>query len=85
MDLTDQELFSEVRRATERGRKLKLPRYTKNLRFDANGIYSHGSQIAELNMLNKTIRSLGKWSLTSSKHYNYARNLLREAYGFQEL
>jgi len=85
MDTTEADFLARVRRATERGRKLKLPKYTKNLRFDADGIYSYGTQIAELNMLNKTIRSLGTWSLTSSKHYNYARSLLREAYGFQEL
>jgi len=32
-----------------------------------------------------TIRSLGKWSVTSSKHYNYARNLLRADYGIREI
>ena len=85
MDTTEADFLATVRKATERGRKLKLPKYTKNLRYDADGIYSYGTQIAELNLLNRTTPSLGKWSVTSSRHYNYARNLLRAAYGFQEI
>ena len=81
----DEEFLATTRKATEKGKKLKLPKYTKNLRYDADGICSYGTQIAELNLLNMTIRSLGKWSLTSSKHYNYARNLLWAAYGIQEI
>ena len=85
MDTTEADFLTTVRKATEMGRKLKLPKYTKNLRYDADGICSYGTQVAKLNMLDRTIRSLGKWSVTSSKHYNYARNLLREAHGFQEI
>ena len=73
MDTTEADFLATVRKATERGRKLKLPKYTKNLRYDADGIYSYGTQVGKLNMLDRTIRSLGKWSVTSSKHYNYAR------------
>ena len=74
-----------IRKATERGMKLKFPKYERNLRYDLDGIYSYGIQIAELNMLNRTIRNLGKWSATSTKHYNYARDLLHNTYGFQEI
>ena len=77
------DIFSDPRQILEL--KLKLPRYQKNLSFDAFGIYSYGTQIAELNMLDRTIRSLGKFSVTSSRHYNYACTFLREAYGFREL
>ena len=85
MDTTEADFLATVRKATERGRKLNLPKYTENLRYDADGIYSYGTQTAKLNLMNVTIRSLGKWSVTSSRHYNYARNLLRAAYGFQEI
>ena len=85
MDAVHEEFFTPTQRETDRGRKLKLPRYTKNLRYDAFGIYCYGTQVAELNMLDRTIRSLGKWSATSSRHYNYARTFLRLAYGFQEI
>ena len=85
MDLGDAEFLAMVRRATERAWKLKFPRYSKNLRYDLDGIYSYGTRIAELNMLDKTIRKLGKWSMTSTKHYNYAKHLLQITYGFKEL
>jgi len=49
MDTTEADFLATVRKATERGRKLKLPKYTKNLRYDADGIYSYGTQTAELN------------------------------------
>ena len=85
MDGVYGEFFRTTQRETDKERKLKLPRYTKNLRYDAFGIYSYGTQIAELNMLDRTIRSLGKFSVTSSRHYNYARTFFREAYGFREI
>jgi hypothetical protein len=85
MDLEEMEFLHILRRATERGRKLKFPKYEKNLRYDLDGIYSYGTQIAELNMLDRTIHSLGKWSHTSTKHYNYAKHLLQDSYNFREI
>ena len=85
MDLEEMEFLHILRMATERGRKLKFPKYEKNLRYDLDGLYSYGIQIAELNMLDRTIRSLGKWSHTSSKHYNYAKHFLQITYGFKEI
>jgi len=85
MDLDEQEFLSTVRRATKRGRKLKFPKNTKNLRFDADGIYSYGVKVADINMIDRTMHSSGKWSATTSKHYNYAKGLLREAFGFTEI
>ena len=84
MDLEDADFLAMVREATERGWKLKFARYYRNLRYDLDGIYSYGTRIAELNMLDKTIRKLGKWSITSTKHYNYAKNLLYTTYGLRE-
>ena len=83
MDYID--FLAVTQTSTDREKKVKLPRYRKNLSFDAFGLYSYGTQIAELNMLDRTIRSLGKFSVTSSRHYNYARTFFREAYGFREI
>ena len=88
MDLEDmdfEDFLTRTAQATERGRMLKFPKYTKNLRYDLDAIYSYGVKVADINMVSRTIHSLGKWSVTTSKHYNYAKRLLQEAYGFREI
>ena len=85
MDLEDAEFLAMVRRATERGRRLKFPKCTKNFGYDLDGIYSYDTKVADINMLDRTIHSLGKWSVTTSKHYNYAKQLLHSTYGFTEI
>ena len=74
----------DVRIATEAGKRKTFPRFKKNLRIDETGLYSYSTKIADIDFGHRTIRSLGKWSPTSSRHYNYARKLLEEE-GFQEI
>ena len=62
MHLEEAEFFDTVRKTTEKGRKMKFLKYEKNLRYDLYGVYSYGTQIAELDMRDRTVHNLGKWS-----------------------
>ena len=48
-------------------------------------IYSYSTRIALLDLPRRTITKLGRWSPTSTAHYNYARRFLEDTYGFKEL
>jgi hypothetical protein len=72
-------------RATEKEKLLKFPRYTKNLRYNSEGIYSYKNKIANLNLMNRTVQKIGYWSPTTSKHYNYAKHILNLSYGITEV
>ena len=85
MDQTYENFLYDAERATDKGRVLKFPRYQQNLRYNLNGLYSYRIKIADIDFLGRTITSRGKWSPTSTRHYNYARNLLQDSYGFREL
>ena len=85
MRLEEAEFFDIVRKTTEKGRKMKVLRQEKNLRYDLHGIYSYGTQIAELDMRHRTIHKLGKWSRTSTKHYNSAKHILHISFQFMEV
>jgi len=54
-----------------RGTKMSLPRYKDNLKVDDEFVYSYGTKVAQINHANKTIKPLGFWSTTTSKHINY--------------
>jgi len=51
-------------------------RYKKNLTIDLHHVYSYGTKVALINHQNKTIKTLGWWSVTTSKHINYVGKLL---------
>jgi hypothetical protein len=85
MDQTYENFLYDAERATDKGMVLKFPRYQKNLRYNLNGLYSYSTKIADIDFRGRTITSRGKWSPTSTRHYNYVRNLLQDSYGFQEL
>jgi len=72
-------------KATEKGKGLKFPKYTKNLRYNSEGIYSYNVKIANLDIINRTIQKRGYWSQTTTKHYNYAKYVLNLCYGFEEI
>ena len=74
-----------AREATWKGKFMRLPRFQKNLNYNFDGLYSYNKRIADLNIADKTIEKRGKCSATSTMHYNYARRLLEDRYGFQEL
>ena len=72
-------------KASDQGRFLKLPRYQKNLKYNFDGLYSYNTRIALLDLPRRTITKLGRWSVTSTTHYNYARRFLEDTYGFRAL
>ena len=76
------EFCDKAEKATEKQRGLKFPRYGQNLRYNSEGIFSYGVRIANLDLKEKSIQRRGYWSPTSSKHYNYAGQILEAAYGF---
>ena len=85
MDQNYGDFLYKVEQATDKDKVLKFPRRQKNLRYNLNGLYSYNTNIADIDFLRRTITSKGKWSPTSTRHYNYVRNLLQDSYGFQEL
>jgi hypothetical protein len=48
----------------------KFKKYTENLSYDNKYVYSYGTKVAEI--VGKTLVKLGYWSMTTSKHINYA-------------
>jgi hypothetical protein len=85
MDQSYTDFLRDTERATDKGKALKFPRYQQNLRYNRHGLYSYRTKIADIDFLGRTITSRGKWSPTSTRHYNYARNLLQDSYGFREI
>ncbi len=79
------EWSEETEKATTKNTILKFPRYTKNLSYNSESIYSYGSTIAHLDLKQKTIHKLGYRSRTSSKHYIYAAHMLKICYDFHEV
>ena len=47
----------------------KLNRYKENLRIDGDRVISYSTHVATID--GNTLRELGKWSRTTSKHVNY--------------
>ena len=85
MDNNLYEWSEKAEKATEKGKNLKFLRYGKNLKYNIEGIYSYGIKITNLDLKQKTIQTLGYWSPTSSKHFNYAAHLLDICYGFRPI
>ena len=48
-----------------------FPRYKQNLRATDSHIWSYNTKVAEIDHRNRTIKPLGWWSVTTSKHINY--------------
>ena len=72
-------------KASDKGKFRKPPRFQRNLKYNFDGLYSYSTKIAHLDLPSMTIVKLGKWSPTSTTHYNYTRRLLEDRYGFLEL
>lgn len=64
-----------------RGTKETLPKYKDNLKVDSDFVYSYGTKVAEINHSSRTIKPLGYWSTTTSKHINYVGSY----YGYKVL
>ena len=85
MDQHFDDFFENAMKASDKGKFLKLPRYQKNLKYNFDGLYSYNTRIALFDLPGRTITKLGRWSVTSTAHYNYARRFLEDTYGFREL
>ena len=49
----------------------KLKRYKENLRINGDQVISYTTCVAIIDREAGTIRELGKWSQTTTKHVNY--------------
>ena len=49
----------------------QFDKYKQNLRATDNYIYSYETKVAEIDHETRTIKPLGWWSVTTSKHINY--------------
>ena len=79
------EFFENAQKASDKDKFLKLPRFQANLRYNFDGLYSYRTKIAHLGLPSRTIVKLGKWSVTSTTHYNFNRRLLEDRYGILEI
>tara|TARA_R100000234_G_scaffold115805_1_gene92143 strand:+ start:467 stop:661 length:195 start_codon:yes stop_codon:yes gene_type:complete len=50
---------------------ITFDRYKQNLRATDDHVYSYETKVAEIDHRNRTIKPLGWWSPTTSKHINY--------------
>lgn len=50
----------------------KFIKYRKNLAHDDNFVYSYKTKVGRIDESNKVLWRLGYWSVTTSKHINYA-------------
>lgn len=55
---------------------LTMNKYKANLRLDGEHVLSYNTHVATVNHNTQTVKRLGYWSKTTSKHINYvAREL----------
>ena len=78
-------MFETLYAATKKGKKRKFDRYCKNLKYDAFGVYSYDTEVIKLNWKHRTAKRLGRRSTTTSRHMNYAINMLKMCYDFTEI
>ena len=55
----------------EKKQMRQFDKYKQNLRATDNHIYSYETKVAEIKHETRTIKPLGWWSMTTSKHINY--------------
>ena len=83
MDQHCDDIFESAQKATDNGKFMKLPRFQKSLRYNIDGFYKYNTKIPHLDLPARTIVKLGKWSPTSTTHYNHNRRLLEDHHGVQ--
>ena len=84
MELSYNEFLEKIGTANVKGKRMRMPRFTKNLSVDREGIYSYGTKIAELDFPSRSIVRIGYYSPTSSHHYYYMLRYLQE-FDFKEV
>lgn len=55
---------------------MNLQRYKQNLKVIENKIFSYSTHVGTIDHKKQTVKVLGWWSQTTSKHINYVTNLL---------
>lgn len=51
--------------------RTSLNRYKNNLKVDDSNIFSYETKVATIDHAKRTIKILGYWSMTTSKHINF--------------
>jgi len=46
-------------------------KYKQNLKASSTHVLSYDTEVAEIDHATQTIKPLGSWSMTTSKHINY--------------
>ena len=67
------------------GETTPFPKYTNNLSFDDEGVYSYGAKVVEIEWFRGTLKRIGIGSRTTSKHQTYAIETLKADWGFREI
>ena len=49
----------------------KMDRHKENLLVSTNSVYSYLTKVATINHKERTIKPLGWWSVTTTRHINY--------------
>ena len=80
--------YEEFRKSAENAKKngtsFTFFKYSKNLRYDTDGVYSYGSKIAHLDLKQKTIQKIGPLAPLHNHHYIYAKHIFQICYDFRE-
>jgi hypothetical protein len=63
-------LYCSIARKLKTIEMPKFKKYTENLSYDNKFVYSYGTKVAEIK--GQTLVKLGYWSMTTTKHINYA-------------
>jgi hypothetical protein len=50
---------------------MTLSKHKANLNVSGNNVYSYNTHVATINHEKETVKRLGYWSVTTSKHINY--------------
>ena len=79
-----EEFRKSAESATKNGTSFIFYRYSKNLRYDAVGVYSYGSKIAHIDLKQKTIQKIGLLAPLYNDHYIYAKHMFKICYDFRE-
>ena len=56
---------------------MNLTKYKQNLCVHGNQVFSYGAHVATIDHEQETVTPLGWWSVTTSKHINYAASQLK--------
>ncbi len=79
-----EEFRKSAESATKNGTSFTFFKYSKNLRYDAVGVYSYSSKIAHNALKQKTIQKTCPLAPLYNDHYIYAKHMFQICYDFRE-